>query len=431
MESSFTEIVSSLSIAEITWLVATVGLLIYFALSKHKHFLMFSLVLSSALVGSTIPILGGIAPLIRWMVIFLFLIIGLIGGKLAITPGFLFFWGYVILGFFSLFRAISFNYQIQRSVLLLVVAFIIPFMYCNKTYPYIRSSLQAIAIAASVFGILNFFLLPGGINNVGRFSGVSAGAASFAAFLGGMIPFSLWGIWRAKDAVRILCAIGFLAGAVTLIFTGQRTGTFTGLIGIIPLFLFMQNRKTFGWSLLLVIGLVGISILLFQQSDVERNSFLLSRYSSLTNFSGRNAIWKMALAAIKENPIMGRGIGASEMFFSSSFHNTYLEIWYNTGFLGLLMFITAQIIFLVRAVILLLTQKDAEIRSIAALATGYMVGFIGLSLFESTGASASSINLFLYLFVSFVVSSPQALKKTNTEAYVDHTGLKPVPECTQ
>jgi O-antigen ligase len=414
MESSFTEILAKLGLVEIFGLGVAGCLLFYLVLIRQTHYLMFSLVLSAALVGSSIPILGTLAPVIRWIAIFLFIIAGLVNGKLKAPPSFLLFGGYALLGFLSLFRAISFGYQIQRSVLLLAVALMIPLAYTNKTFPFFKNSLKAIAVAAAVFCLLNFALLPGGISNVGRFSGLSRGAASFAVFLGGLLPFTLWGAWKTRGWMRFVCMGGFLTGAVTLVFTGQRTGTLGGLIGLIPLFLLMQNRKTFGWSIFLVAALAAVGFFIFQQSDAERNSFLVSRYSFASGLSGRESIWNLALAEIHENPILGRGVGASEMYFSSSFHNAYLEVWYNTGFLGLLLYLAAQLIFLYRAVWLLITQKDADIRPVSALAVGYLLGYIGISFFESIGAGASSINLILYLFVSFLVSSRQSLRFPRT-----------------
>jgi O-antigen ligase len=428
MESSFTQIIKGLNLLEIFGLGLACCLLIYFVIIRQPHYLMFSLALSAALVGSTIPILGNIAPVVRWLAIFLFVALGILNGKLKVPNGFLLFWGYAILGFISLFRALSFGYQIQRSVLLLIVAFMIPLVYTNKTFLFTRRSLEAIALASSVFCILNFILLPGGLSNVGRFSGLSKGAASFALFLGGMLPFTLWGTWKTRGWMRFLCLCGFLTGFVTLVFTGQRTGTLAGVISLIPLFLLMQTRKTFGYSLLLVIGVLSIGFFFSQQSDVARNTFLLSRYSTIAGLSGRETIWQMALEEIAANPVLGRGIGAAEMFFSSSFHNAYLEVWYNTGFLGLICYIAAQGVFLYQAVWLFFTRKDPEIKPVLAVAVGYMIGFIGVSMFESIGAGASGINLIFYLFLGFMVSNKAALRSTSPPLRPYGVDLSQMPE---
>jgi len=89
---------------------------------------------------------------------------------------------------------------------------------------------------------------------------------------------------------------------------------------------------------------------------------------------------------------------------SSSFHSTYLEIWFNAGLLGLVLFMASQACFLLRIRHLSRMATDPEIRSILALALGYMLGFIVLCVFESLGAGISNLNMILYLYVGVLVS---------------------------
>ncbi len=92
------------------------------------------------------------------------------------------------------------------------------------------------------------------------------------------------------------------------------------------------------------------------------------------------------------------------MFFISSFHNAYLEIWYNTGFLGLSFFVISQVLFIYGTFRMAFANHDIEIRAAGLLALGYMIGFVLMCMYESIGAAASSVNVLLYLFLGYMVS---------------------------
>jgi O-antigen ligase len=166
----------------------------------------------------------------------------------------------------------------------------------------------------------------------------------------------------------------------------------------------VSQRKRFIWSLVLVMVLLLSGFLVSQQSNAERMSFLLGRYSPYAGLSGRARIWQTALSAIAEDPLLGRGTGAAEWVVSSSFHNAYLEVWFNAGFVGLVLFVTSQVCFFYRILSLNRTLTDPEAKSILALALGYMLGFVVLCVFESIGAGASNLNLVLYILLGFLVS---------------------------
>jgi O-antigen ligase len=419
MESSFTETIKQLGMVDILLLAGFASIIFYFMLARQTSYLIFSLVLSCSLVGTTIPLLGHIAPLIRWLAIFSLFLLGIYQGRIRPSPGILFFWGYAILGFVFLYGATTIGYQFQRSIMLLVVGITVPLIYSNKSFQYYQFSTTCIAVAAAIFCLLNFSDFPILLTSTNRFSGFSRGAATFSLYLGALLPFTLWGFWKSKGWVRFLCLAGFIAGTMMLFFSGQRSGTIAGLVGLIPLFLMIQNRKTVGWSILLVCLLFLLGFGFYQLTNSDRITFLLNRYMLDAGLSGRDQIWNIVLTEIQKNPIVGRGTGAAEMLISASFHNAYLEVWYNTGFLGLLFFIAAQLYFLYRAVFLFYTVRDPNVKSLAVLALGYMLGFILISLFESIGAGSSSLNLILYLLLGlFLSSDPVAIPEISKEPLI-------------
>ncbi len=393
-------------------LFGVIGLLmVYLTFSNRIHIMFALMVLSAAFVGSTISILDSLSALSRWVTIFLLLLLGVTRSKMKVSLGILFFWVYVLLGFMSLFNATLFSWQFQRSVLLIIVTFGISLAFGDKPLGTFKSTLTLVAIGTTIFSLVNFFLLPGQLSDPSRFSGLAKGAASFAATLGAMVPFAFYGFLQEnKTLLKLLYGAGFLIGAITLVFTGQRAGTIAGVLGIIPLMAVIWRKKNFGWFVLLAIGIIIAGLLFLQQTSFARQNFLVSRYSLDWGLSGREAIWGKALSEISESPFIGHGIGAAEQVISSSFHNAYMEIWFNTGILGLLSFIAAQVYFFLRFLSFLGKVKKTEQIEVLSLAFGYFMGFLVLCSFESIGAGASNVNLMLYIFLGVMVSNLDLFK---------------------
>jgi O-antigen ligase len=411
MDFSLLALLSKLNPVEITFLLVAGALAVYFLATKRLHIIVFILILSAALVGTTIPVLDNVASLSRWLAILLLFLAGIFQSRVEISPGFLLFWGYVAVGVIFLFRADQPSWQMQRGVLLLLVAAALPLAYSSEPYPSIKRCLTAIALVGAIFALLNFVSLPSSLTQAARYTGFSSQAPTLVIALGGLLPFIFWGLLSANSRpVRLICGLGLLLGIVTLAFSGQRAGTVAGLIGLVPFLLIIPNRKVIGGFGLLLILLFLLTFVLLQQTSVAKLDFLLSRYSLHAGLSYRDLIWTKAIAEIAKNPFAGHGIGASETIMSYSFHNAYLEIWYNTGIVGLFLFICSQLYFFYRIYHLNRISSSPEIKVLLALALGYMLGFVAICIFESTGAGASNLNLILYLLLGVIVSSDQLVR---------------------
>jgi O-antigen ligase len=428
------DIFNQLTLLDMTVLAMLGILMAYFFFSNQMHVLMFLLVFSAASVSTTIPIITSIASLTRWLILPLLLAAGLIFSKVRISFGMLMFWGYVFLGFVSLFRADYFLWQFQRSILLVTVAIAIPFAYSNKDVKTYKLALIAISLAATVYSLINFIGLPSSLNDPVRYTGFAKSAPSMAATLGGVLPFTIWGAQNADSKwLKRICVLGFLLGTVTLIFSAQRAGTIAGVLGLIPLLLLNLNQRKTAIGSILLLALLGlIGYLLLMQSSTDRITFLLSRYALNSGLSNREFLWQKAISEIAINPLWGNGIGAAEKLISSSFHNAYLEIWYNTGFFGLIFFVISQLYFLFRTFYLWRQRTDPFAISISALSIGYVMGFLVLCLFESIGAGASNLNLILYLFLEVLVSnyamSNGRISPSRAQPYLLNSDLRAVQQ---
>lgn len=386
--------------------------LFYLTINKKVHWLFFFLTLGGAFVGSSIPLLADLSSLSRWIMLFLLLVSGLIFSRIKISTGMLFFIGYAFVGFVAVLSAKDIIWQAQRGILLLIVSISIAIAYGDKSLSIYKLSFSAIAVAATLFSVYGFIPLQSQLSFGSRYFENFKAAPYFAMTLGGVLPFTYWGLWKGDTKFfRLFCCVGFVLGVVTLFFSGQRAGTIAGFLGLIPLLLttFKKREHRVAIFILPVVFLVIVAFTQFAGS--EKINFLVSRYSLDINLSNREFIWDRALSEISKNPFWGQGIGASETVISSSFHNTYLEVWFNSGILGLLLYLFAQFYFLYRIILLWQINQDADLKSLLALGAGYMGGFIALCMVESVGASASTLNLLLYIFIGAFVSNDGLFKK--------------------
>lgn len=406
MDTFLTDMVSRLGVLDVAVLMAAGIGLLYFAFSNRVLALMFMLVLSAALVSSTIPIIEDVASLLRWLTVLLLLLAGLLFSKPRISLETALFWGYVFFGLVSMLRAISITWQLQRGLLLLLVAVALPLVYSSRSYRTHRATLVSIGVVGALFAALNAAALPADLADAGRSVAYTKSAPSLAVAMGGLLPFVFWAAWHVRPrALKGLLALGLLAGGATMVLSGQRAGTLAGIISLIPMTLMLIRGKGNRVQLMVLAGIIvllGFGIVQFTSPD--KISFLTSRYRLDAGLSDRNLLWEIAFAEISKSPLVGRGIGASEWIISASFHNAYLEVWFNAGFVGLILFIAAQVYFFFRIRFLNRRLAHPESKSVLALALGYLMGFVFLSLFESVGAGASNLSLILYLYLGVLVS---------------------------
>jgi O-antigen ligase len=401
------EIIRQLDTLGILILASVAVFLAYLALTNKVYALFFFLVFGASFTGSTVPIFENLGSITRWVAVLLLLLSSLFLKRMTMPLGSMLFLGYVAFGFIGLLFSGSDSWQFQRTALLIAVAVAIPIAFGDRPWRTFQLTLIGIAGVATIFSIYNFTSLPAHLGEAARLSGYAKAAPWFAMVLGSLLPFSLWGFWNAPSrALRLISGAGFFFGTITLVFSGQRAGTVAGLLGVAPLlWLNLKKRKTMGWTVLILILVSLMGFFIFRQSSTERMDFLLRRYDSAAGLSNREEIWEEARAEIGRSPLLGRGTGAAERVLSYSFHNTWLEVWYNTGLPGLVLFLAAQIYFFYRVNLLRRSFKDPEAQSVLALALGFMLGFLALCIFESVGAGASNVNIVLYIFLGVFLSS--------------------------
>lgn len=165
-----------------------------------------------------------------------------------------------------------------------------------------------------------------------------------AAYFFGLSGFLALGMFRMKQDVRYvwIAAIIFLADLLTF----SRGGMMGLLVGIVVYAaLLPQGRFTFRKNQLWPVVLTGVFIGIFLTPPIF-NRFLSSFSFSDVSSTERIALWKEAVVAIGEHPVVGVGLGnylasARPLYADGTpfyAHNLYLDIGTELGGAGLLLF---------------------------------------------------------------------------------------------
>jgi O-antigen ligase len=397
LEARFIEILS----------ITIIGILTFVYLFSGKiHLIIFFLLLSASFVGASDSTIATIAPIARWIAVFYLLLYGAFFKKWRFSTGFIFFLCYIFFGFLFLFRAIAFDWQVQKSILLLIVSLAITLSFGNEDFESAKLSLLAISFAGTTFAFINFIPLINLFGEGSRFSGLLKSAPAFAMVLAGFLPFLMFTACTNNNFYcKIISTTGLGVGAMTLIMSGQRSGTIGGIISLLPFFLLLKNQIKILFFCFLFLG-VFFSYFFTELVPLKKIEFLENRYSEISNLSRREEIWEQALQEIAKNPIFGSGIGASEQVIESSFHQTFLEIWFNAGLPGLIFYI-ASICYCGYRIKQLygMSIQDRDRTFFIALSCGFLLSFLAMSFFESLGAAASNISIILFLVIMSLLSN--------------------------
>jgi len=257
----------------------------------------------------------------------------------------------------------------------------------------IVSALILAGTISSLYSILQFTgldLIPSPGTGAGLRPFSTMGNPDFlAAFLIGVLPLALIGFPRAGVLVKVVPVGSMFLALLLTQSRGAWLGMMAGLvsfpvlmkmIGITPRF----SRKIAGGGLAILA--IGLGFFYFNGQARERlaQTFNTGHFDA----AGRLFMWKAGMGMIRENPVIGTGIGgfgraypvwhargmannpAFQWFYTENTHNDYLQIPAEMGLplFGLLIWI--WVIFICKAL--------QMIRSGDRMALGILIGFISL-----------------------------------------------------
>lgn len=186
-------------------------------------------------------------------------------------------------------------------------------------------------------------------NMPGRVFSFYDNSNAFASVLVLLVPVGVALLLGAKRRrYRAVGLISALFGALALVMTYSRA-CWLGLIAAAVVFVFLWKRK-----LLPLFIAAGIAMIPFLPSSVL-NRFLTIFNTGDSSISSRVPIYQAAIRLVKARPVTGAGLGTSAVqaaidaldLYDGKFdfvhsHNTLLQVWAETGLLGIAAFVAAM-----------------------------------------------------------------------------------------
>lgn len=186
-------------------------------------------------------------------------------------------------------------------------------------------------------------------NMPGRVFSFYDNSNAFASVLVLLVPVGVGLLFGAKRTrYRVIGLISALFGTLALLMTYSRA-CWLGLIAAAAVFVFLWKRK-----LMPLFILAGIALIPFLPSSIL-NRFLTIFNTSDSSISSRGPIYRAALRLVSLRPVSGAGLGTSAVqaaidaynVYDGKFdfvhsHNTFLQVWAETGLLGLVSFVAAM-----------------------------------------------------------------------------------------
>ena len=159
--------------------------------------------------------------------------------------------------------------------------------------------------------------------------------------------FLIIALRSTKTPIKIVCWIFFIASLTAFILLKTRGAIFS-MLAVLPLiiaFCVRDIKKLL--SIALIFALTFVAFINLHPSTVERVE-TVKNLDAEQSVSERFLIWHSSIEMIKDHPIMGVGFGEFEQNYKGKYisddakerwqghaHNTYLQLWAETGVIGL------------------------------------------------------------------------------------------------
>ncbi|MDU5107128.1 O-antigen ligase family protein [Clostridium sp.] len=221
---------------------------------------------------------------------------------------------------------------------------------------------------------------------------------------------------KNKDYKEKYKAIIFILISLLLVLLSKSS---TGVVTIalfIPL-LFVMSRKRLSKIILSLSIISAILLPLMNITSEFINKLMIGMLGKTLTFSGRKYIWSYALEELTNNPIRGNGFNSTEYLLkgkvipiyervASHTHNGFLELFLQTGFIGLILLIS--IIIITYRYTFKLNKHEAN------LVRAYIVIFVVFNFMEPYILnSVSVITLWLPLVFIITINNRRSEEKIN------------------
>jgi O-antigen ligase len=380
--------------------------MLFLALLGKCNILLLIYLVSMMFYGYSNTSVETMARLVRWFTMFMLALTIIRGMR---SPGIptLLFGAISLYGIVAAFDALNIFYAIQFSGLLFVFTLLVgPAISAHiNNVEDIDSIMKLLIVPAGIWVFLSMISL-GELRADIRFTGASSDAPGYVLTGGMLMPMMLFGMFSLRNKVlRYLCGSLFILILLFCALSGQRTGTFAGIIACLPLMVRFGIKRIFQGVLFL--GLLAAGYMITFTIFSHQKQFFTKHFLSIDT-TGRDEIWLGAIEIIMKSPWFGHGFGGSETM-GKSFHNMYLTMWHGGGIFCLILIIIALVYMIIGSFRLLLITKDEYLKNVCRYTLGIGLGLAAGSFFEHTLASPSNLMTFNFIFSSILLSRTKAI----------------------
>jgi O-antigen ligase len=359
---------------------------------------------------------GGViflATVIRWYCLVL-LFLGIFRGLVPPKPTILPFVIYSLLNFVFIYRAPVPAWSLQLAALLMVtvVSIVLSTPGYVKDIRNIRTIFKFGIFAAGLWTVTSAIFVKDFLQATAtsRFSVGDTSAVVGSAWAGGFFaPMLMWGVLQRESITGRLVSVLILIPYTFLLILGSVRTAIFGMVLIPLMAIVLVRQKNIRMILSIVIFVIlplALGVYILNIIAPDKFSFLTERLFT-TSTTGRVDIWRGAIKlCMRYSMVLGMGVGSAEVAsleIGHLFHNAYLTIWYNAGFLGLLLVVFFLGTYLIKAFRLVYTCANENDVLIAKVLFGYMAGIAAIGMFEGAFSGSGGIAVtMLLLTVSLI-----------------------------
>lgn len=249
----------------------------------------------------------------------------------------------------------------------------------------------------------------------------------FAEYLVMTMPLTVGVLWSSKrDGVRISFLAMFAVQLAALFMTMSRGG-WLGLALSLLIFIVIVRKEL----LLLAIPMAGAAVYFIPQTFISRFMTIFNMNESSASY--RLQIWKVAIRIIKDNFLLGLGLGY--MPFKRTFerylstlgifhaHNTFIEIFAEMGVLGFFFFVLFVIAIFVALFRYPIKSEDRYMRTMGAAMVASFSGMLFHGMFENI-FYMTKITTTFYLLLGIAFSlARMCRRRKGLELMKERTGV--------
>lgn len=286
----------------------------------------------------------------------------------------------------------------------LLCALLTSIKYDQKTIVRIINIYTVIAVLLSINTLYSFASgMVGGKSYrvVTTIFGVRKDNNFYASFL---TPIFAYGFYRFTSISKNRLVFFFVSILLFLaiFFTGSRAA-FISILLIIAVIIagFIFNKRMSGKKIVMLFMVICIISIVF--SYISTNT-LFERFTNIAGYSSniRIRLWREALNAFFEHPILGAGRGAANLYALNALgnyvHNTYLEILCDQGIIGIVLFIALFTRFI--------KVKPKNLVFMVAICIGFFVPLLFISAYQTFG---------FWFSISFCIILSEYLREKSVE----------------